>query len=65
MRFRIPRTALAVAVAVLLSGCAIIPEKVSIDYVPDGPVTPVAGARGQMQRPPLTGCQRATDSVFG
>ena len=45
MRFRIPRMAVAVVVAALLSGCAIIPENVAIDYVPDGPVTPVAGAR--------------------
>jgi uncharacterized lipoprotein YajG len=45
MRYRIPRTAVAVVVAVLLSACAVIPGKVAIDYVPDGPVTPVAGAK--------------------
>jgi uncharacterized lipoprotein YajG len=45
MSYRIPRTAVAVVVAVLLSACAFMPDKVAIDYVPDGPVTPVAGAK--------------------
>ena len=45
MRYRIPRTAIAVVAAILLSACAIIPEKVAVDYVPDGAVTPVAGAK--------------------
>lgn len=45
MRYRIPRTAVAIVVAVLLSACAFMPGTAAIDYVPDGPVTPVAGAK--------------------
>jgi uncharacterized lipoprotein YajG len=45
MSYRLLRTTVPVVVASLLSACALIPDKVAIDYVPDGPVTPVAGAK--------------------
>jgi uncharacterized lipoprotein YajG len=45
MRHRTAWTVIAVVATVVLSACAIIPEKVRIDYVPDRPVSPVVGAQ--------------------
>jgi uncharacterized lipoprotein YajG len=39
------RTVIAVVAAAVTSACAIIPEKIAIDDVPDRPVAPVAGAQ--------------------